>query len=58
MMILLITGGADFIGSNLIRHGIDQPEIPKLVNLNCLASAGYLKPEFGGAFAQPHHCCL
>ena len=33
-MNLLITGGAGFIGSNLIHHVIDQPEIAKLVNLD------------------------
>lgn len=43
MMNLLITGGAGFIGSNLIRHVIDQPEISKLVNLDCLTYAGHLE---------------
>jgi dTDP-glucose 4,6-dehydratase len=40
---LLITGGAGFIGSNLIRHVIDKPEIAKLVNLDCLTYAGHLE---------------
>jgi dTDP-glucose 4,6-dehydratase len=39
---LLITGGAGFIGSNLIQHVIDKPEIQKLVNLDCLTYAGHL----------------
>jgi len=39
---LLITGGAGFIGSNVIHHIIDQPEISKLVNLDCLTYAGHL----------------
>jgi dTDP-glucose 4,6-dehydratase len=39
---LLITGGAGFIGSNLIHHIIDKPEIQKLVNLDCLTYAGHL----------------
>jgi dTDP-glucose 4,6-dehydratase len=39
-MNLLVTGGAGFIGSNLIRHIIDQPEILALVNLDCLTYAG------------------
>jgi dTDP-glucose 4,6-dehydratase len=39
---LLITGGAGFIGSNLIQHIIDQPQIAKLVNLDCLTYAGHL----------------
>ena len=41
-MNLLITGGAGFIGSNLIQHVIDKPEITKLVNLDCLTYAGHL----------------
>ena len=41
-MNLLITGGAGFIGSNLIHHVIDRPEIAKLVNLDCLTYAGHL----------------
>jgi dTDP-glucose 4,6-dehydratase len=41
-MKLLITGGAGFIGSNLIEHIIDRPEIEKLVNLDCLTYAGHL----------------
>jgi dTDP-glucose 4,6-dehydratase len=42
-MNLLITGGAGFIGSNLIRQVIDRPEIAKLVNLDCLTYAGHLE---------------
>ena len=42
-MNLLITGGAGFIGSNLIRHVIDKPEVAKLVNLDCLTYAGHLE---------------
>ena len=41
-MRLLITGGAGFIGSNLIQHVIDRPEIERLVNLDCLTYAGHL----------------
>jgi dTDP-glucose 4,6-dehydratase len=41
-MNLLITGGAGFIGSNLIHHLIDRPEIKRLVNLDCLTYAGHL----------------
>ncbi|MCF7785930.1 MAG: dTDP-glucose 4,6-dehydratase [Prosthecobacter sp.] len=43
MMNLLITGGAGFIGSSLIRHVIDRSEITKLVNLDCLTYAGHLE---------------
>jgi dTDP-glucose 4,6-dehydratase len=38
---LLVTGGAGFIGSNLIQHIIDKAEIKKLVNLDCLTYAGH-----------------
>jgi dTDP-glucose 4,6-dehydratase len=41
-MNLLVTGGAGFIGSNLIQHIIGKPEIKKLVNLDCLTYAGHL----------------
>jgi len=41
-MNLLITGGAGFIGSNLIQHVIDDPQIATLVNLDCLTYAGHL----------------
>jgi len=40
-MNLLITGGAGFIGSNLIHHVIDDARIVKLVNLDCLTYAGH-----------------
>jgi dTDP-glucose 4,6-dehydratase len=39
---LLVTGGAGFIGSNLILHIIDRPEVEVLVNLDCLTYAGHL----------------
>jgi dTDP-glucose 4,6-dehydratase len=41
-MNLLITGGAGFIGSNVIHHVIDRPEIARLVNLDALTYAGHL----------------
>lgn len=41
-MNLLVTGGAGFIGSNLIHQIIDRPEITKLVNLDSLTYAGHL----------------
>jgi dTDP-glucose 4,6-dehydratase len=41
-MNLLVTGGAGFIGSNLIHHVIDQPNIDRLINLDCLTYAGHL----------------
>jgi dTDP-glucose 4,6-dehydratase len=42
-MNLLITGGAGFIGSNLIHHIINAPEVVKLVNLDSLTYAGHLQ---------------
>ncbi|MDQ6630151.1 MAG: dTDP-glucose 4,6-dehydratase [Verrucomicrobiota bacterium] len=42
-MNLLITGGAGFIGSNLIHHVIDRPEIKQLINLDALTYAGHLE---------------
>src|SRR5947199_9571400 len=41
-MNLLVTGGAGFIGSNLIRHIINESEVSRLVNLDCLTYAGHL----------------
>ncbi|HXT10428.1 MAG TPA: dTDP-glucose 4,6-dehydratase [Candidatus Angelobacter sp.] len=41
-MNLLITGGAGFIGSNVVHQVIDQPEVQRLVNLDCLTYAGHL----------------
>ncbi|MBG87655.1 MAG: dTDP-glucose 4,6-dehydratase [Verrucomicrobiales bacterium] len=41
-MRLLVTGGAGFIGSNLIRAIIDRPELECLINLDCLSYAGNL----------------
>jgi dTDP-glucose 4,6-dehydratase len=42
-MKLLVTGGAGFIGSNLIHHVIDFPEVETLVNLDALTYAGHLE---------------
>jgi dTDP-glucose 4,6-dehydratase len=42
-MKLLITGGAGFIGSNVVHHVIDRPEVARLVNLDCLTYAGHLE---------------
>jgi dTDP-glucose 4,6-dehydratase len=42
-MVLLITGGAGFIGSNLVQRVIDDPAVGKLVNLDCLTYAGHLE---------------
>ena len=42
LMNLLVTGGAGFIGSNVVQHVIDRPEIDVLVNLDCLTYAGHM----------------
>ncbi|MGV3660317.1 MAG: dTDP-glucose 4,6-dehydratase [Prosthecobacter sp.] len=55
MMNLLVTGGAGFIGSNLIRQIIDKPEITKLVNLDCLTYAGRLENLDGIHDVHPRH---
>jgi dTDP-glucose 4,6-dehydratase len=41
-MNLLVTGGAGFIGSNVIQQLIDRVEIERLINLDCLTYAGHL----------------
>ena len=41
-MNLLVTGGAGFIGSNLIRHIVNNREVNRLINLDCLTYAGHL----------------
>src|SRR4051812_25801015 len=42
-MRLLVTGGAGFIGSNVIQHVIHRGEVELLVNLDCLTYAGHLE---------------
>jgi dTDP-glucose 4,6-dehydratase len=53
-MNLLITGGAGFIGSNLIHHVINRPEVSKLVNLDCLTYAGRLE-NLAGVVKHPKY---
>ena len=53
-MNLLITGGAGFIGSNLIHHVIDRPEVSRLVNLDCLTYAGRLE-NLAGIATHPKY---
>lgn len=40
-MNLLVTGGAGFIGSQVLRHLLSQSTIARLVNLDCLTYAGH-----------------
>ncbi len=42
-MNILLTGGAGFIGANVIHHLIAKPEVTRLVNLDCLTYAGHLE---------------
>src|SRR5689334_3472712 len=53
-MNLLITGGAGFIGSNVIHHVIERPEITRLVNLDCLTYAGHIE-NLAGVAAHPKY---
>ncbi|MCA1963425.1 MAG: GDP-mannose 4,6-dehydratase, partial [Prosthecobacter sp.] len=48
-MNLLVTGGAGFIGSNLVRFLAQQPGVRRLVNLDCLTYAGHLENLTGMA---------
>ncbi|MFM8469708.1 MAG: dTDP-glucose 4,6-dehydratase [Limisphaerales bacterium] len=42
-MNLLVTGGCGFIGSHVLDHVIAQPEVARVVNLDCLTYAGRLE---------------
>jgi dTDP-glucose 4,6-dehydratase len=53
-MSLLITGGAGFIGSNVIRHLLPNPAIRRLVNLDCLTYAGRLE-NLAGVTGHPKY---
>lgn len=48
-MNLLVTGGAGFIGSNLVRFLAGRAEVKSLVNLDCLTYAGHLESLAGMA---------
>ena len=42
-MNLLVTGGCGFIGSHVLDHVVTQPEVMRVVNLDCLTYAGRLE---------------
>lgn len=42
-MNLLVTGGAGFIGSNLIHRILREESVSRLINLDCLTYAGHLE---------------
>ncbi len=42
-MNLLVTGGCGFIGSHVLDHVVAQPEVARVVNLDCLTYAGCLE---------------
>ncbi len=53
-MNLLVTGGAGFIGSNLVRHVLGFPGLGRLVNLDCLTYAGH-PANFRDFSGDPRH---
>ena len=53
-MHLLVTGGAGFIGSNVIHRIIDEPAVECLVNLDCLTYAGHLE-NLEGVCSHPKY---
>jgi dTDP-glucose 4,6-dehydratase len=53
-MNLLITGGAGFIGSNVIRNVLSRPGVDRLVNLDCLTYAGNLE-NLGDLASHPSY---
>jgi dTDP-glucose 4,6-dehydratase len=40
---LLVTGGCGFIGSHVLDHVLAQPEVVRVVNLDCLTYAGRME---------------
>src|SRR5690606_7747888 len=53
-MHLLVTGGAGFIGSNLIRRVLSGNTVTRLVNLDCLTYAGR-RENLEGIESDPRH---
>jgi dTDP-glucose 4,6-dehydratase len=53
-MNLLLTGGCGFIGSHVVDHVLRQPEVARVVNLDCLTYAGRLE-NVAAAAAHPKY---
>jgi dTDP-glucose 4,6-dehydratase len=53
-MNLLITGGAGFVGSSLVRRVINEGKVDRLVTLDCLTYAGHLE-NLAEVLANPRH---
>ena len=54
-MNLLVTGGCGFIGSHVLDHVISQPEVTRVVNLDCLTYAGRLENVAAVAAHPKYH---
>ena len=52
---VLLTGGAGFIGSNLVHHLLDATDIVRIVNLDALTYAASLDNLDGLAAPERHH---
>jgi len=54
-MNLLVTGGCGFIGSHVLDHVLAQPEVTRVVNLDCLTYAGRLENVAACATHPKYH---
>ena len=54
-MNLLVTGGCGFIGSHVLDHVLAQPEVARVVNLDCLTYAGRLENVATASASPKYH---
>ena len=54
-MNVLLTGGCGFIGSHVLDHVLAQPEVARVVNLDCLTYAGRLENVATAAAHPKYH---